>query len=120
VALTDPQSITINAVANSIPRVSTDRNASTYTSADGNLKFTVSHSYGKRTRRAVRIDSRKTAADPLFPAQNAPYSSSVTLVVDAPLTGYTVTELKQIVDGLTAWTTATSGANLTKFLGGES
>jgi len=120
VALSDPQSITINTVANPLPRVSTDRNASTYSKDDGNLKLSVSHSYGKRVRRAVRIDSRKTAADPLFPAQNAPYSASVTLVVDAPLTGYTVTELKQIVDGFTAWLSASSGANLTKVLGGES
>lgn len=119
-ALADPQSVTINTVARTLPRVSVDKSAATYQEAAGDLKMAVSSSYGKRTRRAVRIDFRKTAADPLFPAQNAPYTMSCTLVVDVPVTGFTVTEQKQIVDALTGWTTASTGANLTKFLGGES
>lgn len=119
-ALSDPQSVTINTVANPLPRISVDRNASTYSKDTGDLKLAISSSYGKRTRRAVRMDFRKTAADPMFPAQNAPYSMSCTLVVDVPVTGYSVTEQKQIVDGLLAWATASSGANLTKILGGES
>ena len=44
---------------------------------------------------------------------------SVSLTVDAPLTGYTVAEVKQIVDGLTAYLTASSGAKVTQLLGGE-
>lgn len=119
-AFADPQSLTINTVANSLPRVSTDKNASTYSKDDGNVKLTVSSAYGKRTRRTARVDFRKTAADPLFPSQNAPYSMSTYIVADVPVTGFTITEQKQIIDALTAWLTASSGANITKLLGGES
>ena len=119
-SFTDPQTVTINAVANTLPRVSNGVSASTYSSADGNTKLTVSSSYGKRTRRTARIDFRKTAADPLFPAQNAPYSMSAYIVADVPVVGFSITEQKQIIDALTAWLTASTGANVTKMLGGES
>jgi len=117
---TDPQSITVNAVANVLPRVQTNQSGAVYSKDDGNLKLTVSSAYGKRTRRTARVDFRKTAADPLFPAQNTPYSMSVYIVADVPPVGFTIVEQKQIVDSLTAWLTASSGANVTKVLGGES
>jgi hypothetical protein len=41
------------------------------------------------------------------------------IVVDVPPTGYTVVEQKQIVDALTAYLTASSGARATQLLGGE-
>jgi len=44
---------------------------------------------------------------------------SAYLVVDVPVTGYTVAEAKQIVDGLTAYLTASSRAKVTQLLGGE-
>jgi hypothetical protein len=45
---------------------------------------------------------------------------SAYIVADVPVTGYTIVEQKQIIDALTAWLTASSGANATKMLGGES
>jgi hypothetical protein len=119
-AFADPQTVTINTVANTLPRVTTNGSASTYSKDDGNVKLALSSAYGKRTRRTARIDHRKTAADPLFPSQNAPYSMSTYIVCDVPVTGYPVTEQKQIVDALVAWLSASSGANITKLLGGES
>jgi hypothetical protein len=117
---TDPQSLTVNAVANSLPRITTNQNGAVYSKDDGNLKLTISSAYGKRTRRTARVDFRKTAADPLYPAQNAPYSMSAYIVADVPVTGFTIVEQKQIVDALVAWLSASSGANTTKLLGGES
>jgi len=117
---TDPQSITVNAVANALPRVQTNQSGAVYSKDDGNLKLTISSAYGKRNRRTVRVDTRKTAQDPLFPAQNTPYSMSCYIVADVPPTGYTITEQKQIVDALVGWLSASSGANVTKLLGGES
>jgi len=117
---TDPQSITINAVANTLPRTGVGASSASYSKDDGNVKLTVSHAYGKRTRRTARIDFRKTAADPLFPAQNTPYSMSTYIVADVPTTGFSITEQKQIIDALSAWLTASSGSNVTKLLGGES
>lgn len=118
-AFSDPQSVTINAVAQSLPRTSSKDTAGTFTKDDGNVKLLVSSSYGKRIRRTARLDHKKVAQDPLFPAQNAPYSMSFYVVADVPTTGYTVVEQKQIVDALVAWLSASSGANITRLLGGE-
>lgn len=118
-ALSDPQSVTINSVAQTLPRISVDTNASTYQKDDGTVKLTVSHSYGRRKRSLLRVDFQKTAADPLISSTNIIYSMSVQLVVDRPITGFTVAEQKQIVDAVSAYLTASSGANTTKFLGGE-
>jgi hypothetical protein len=115
----DPQSVTINAVANTLPRISSGVNTGAFQKDDGNVKLTVAHLYGKRTRRTIRLDHSKIAADPLISAQNIKYSMSAYLVIDVPITGYTVAEAKQIVDGLTAYLTASTGARVTQLLGGE-
>lgn len=115
----DPQSVTINAVAQTLPRTSSGLNAGVFTKDDGTVKLSVSHQYAKRTRRTVRLDFSKIAADPLISAQNIRYSMSAYLVVDLPVTGFTVAEAKQIVDALSAYLTASSGARVTQLLGGE-
>ncbi len=118
-ALSDPQSVTINAVAVSLPRTSSGADSGAFTAADGTVKLTVSHQYGKRTRRLIRIDHSKIAVDPLL-ATNAQFSMSCQLVVDVPVRGYTLTEAKQVLDGFMTALTASSGALETKLLGGES
>lgn len=118
--LADPQTVTINAVAQSLPSTARGVNTSTYTKDDGKVKLTISHAYGKRTRRAVRLDFTKTAADPLISSQNVIYSMSASLIVDTPLTGFSVTEAKQIIDALTGFLTASSDANTIAVLGGQS
>ncbi len=115
----DPQSVTVNAVAISLPRTSSGVNAGTFTSSDGNTQLQVIHQYGKRTRRTIRMNSAKIAADPLLPTQNVKLSNSVGLFIDAPVAGFTNTELKQAVDGFLAALTASSGAKITQLLGGE-
>lgn len=117
-AFADPQSITINAIANSLPRVSSGVNQGSFSKDDGTVKLAVSHTYGNRTRRVVRIDHSKIAADPLTSA-NSKFSMSTYLVVDIPTVGYTVAEAKQVIDGLTAYLTASTGARVTQLLGGE-
>lgn len=117
--LTDPQSVTINAVAHSLPRVSTAVNSGSFQKDDTTVKVDVSHQYGKRNRRLVKLTHTKIAPDPLISSTNIRYSMSVSVVIDTPVTGYTVAEAKQVVDGLTKWLTDTSGANATKVLGGE-
>jgi len=118
-AFADPQSITVNAVAISLPRTGSGINTGTFTSADGNTKLTVSNQYGKRTRRSLRFDLTKIAADPLISAQNIRYSMSANLVVDLPVTGFTVAEAKLLLDGMMTYLTASTGAKLTQLLGGE-
>lgn len=119
-ALADPQSITINAVATSLPRTSMTVNSGSFTSNDGLVKETISHTNGKRNRHLIRVDHRKVAADPFQSNLNAEYSMSCYIVVDAPPVGYSVTEQKQVVDGFIAQLTASSGAMITKVLGNES
>jgi hypothetical protein len=118
--LADPQSVTINSVATSLPAIGRGVDTSSYQKDDGTTKLTISHNYAKRTRRTVRLDFSKIAADPLISAQNIKYSMSAYLVIDTPVTGFTNTEAKYIVDALTAYLTASSGAKVTAVLGGES
>lgn len=118
-AFADPQSVTINAIAKTLPRTSSGPNSGVFTKDDGEVKLSVSHAYNKRTRRTLRIDHKKIAADPLMPSTNTLFSMSCYIVCDVPVTGYTVAEQKQIVDGLTAYLTASSGARVTQLLGGE-
>jgi hypothetical protein len=118
-ALADPQSITINAVANSLPRVSSGINSGAFASNDGTVKLSVSHQYGKRNRHLLRVDHSKIAPDPLISSQNIVHSMSFYVVADVPPTGYTVTEAKQVIDGFVSLLNASSGALITKILGGE-
>lgn len=119
-AFADPQSVVIPVIGTvSLPRTSSGLSTGVFTKDDGNVKLEVGHTYGKRTRRTVRLTHRKVAADPLISAQNIQYSMSAYLVVDVPVTGYNLAEAKQIVDGLVAYLTISTGANVTKLLGGE-
>jgi len=116
----DPQTVTVNAVAQTLARTANLDAGSVFTTADGNYRLTVSHqTTGKRVRHLVRIDNRKIAADPLLGSVNIEYSMSVQLVIDVPKIGYTVAEAKLVADGILAYLTASSGANVTKVLGGE-
>lgn len=114
----DPQSVSVGGAAKSLPRVSVGNNQAVYQTADGNLKYTVSHSYGKRNRRTARLDFRKIAADPLLDGVSREYSMSAYIVIDHPTVGFNNTEVetntKALVDEL-----AEAGV-LTKILGGES
>lgn len=117
-AFSDPQSVTISAVANSMPRTSQDPQG-IFVKDDGNLKLTISHTTSNKTRRLIRLDHSKIAADPLISAQNIKYTMGCYLVVETPPTGYTVAEAKAILDGFLVYLTASSGAKLTQLLGGE-
>nr|UJQ85994.1 MAG: hypothetical protein 2 [Leviviridae sp.] len=116
----DPSSVTYNTVATSMPKVDTGNRRGVYESADNTLRLTISHANGKRERSEVRLDHKKTAADPLDPTKNRPYDMSVYLVVNRPANGigYTDAEAQLVYDALTAFITNTT--NRGKILGGES
>lgn len=118
-AFADPQSVTINAVAQSLPRISSGQSSGVFSKDDATVKLSVSHQVGKRARRSIRLDFNKIAPDVFNTASNLRQAMSVSLAVDVPLTGFTVTEQKQIVDALTAYLTAGSGSKVTQLLGGE-
>lgn len=118
-AFADPQSVTINAVAQTLARTSSGTNAGGFTKDDGTVILEVLHTYGARTRRSLRLTHKKIVTDPLASDRNIPVKMTTMLVVDTPVTGYTVAEQKQIVDALVAYLTASSGAKVTQLLGGE-
>lgn len=118
-AFSDPQAVTISGSANSLPRVSSGENTGSFQKNDGSVKLSVSHQYGKRTRRTIRLEHSKIAPDPLISSANIRYSMTSYLVIDTPVTGYTVAEAQAIVEGLMGFLTASSGAATTKLLGGE-
>lgn len=115
----DPQTVTIDTVANSLPRVSTGDRTATYSNGDDTLSLTVSHvaSNKGRVRRMVRLDFTEISADPFLPTQNVQVSGSCYLVIDEPPTGFTDAELLAKVKGLRDWL---NDANVTKVLAGES
>lgn len=120
-AFSDPQSVTIGTTpgAVSLPRTASNSGAGGFTSNDGNVQLSVANSYGKRTRRTARLDLSKIAADPLISANNIKYSTSVYIVVDQPITGFSVAEMKDLITSLATWLTASSGAHITQLVGGE-
>lgn len=115
----DPQSVTINAVPVSLPRVSTGDMKGRFRNADGSLELAISHSASRRERSVIRLDRSKIGVDPLDPTKNKSYTCSVYLVVDAPLNGvgFTDAELEYDVKGLTAL--INSAGFCAKFLGKE-
>ena len=119
-ALTDPQSVTISGSAVSLPRITTGDNSAGYRSADGYTDMQISHTYGRRNRHRIRLHNSKYAADPLSPALNRPFDMSMNVVIDVPDSGYTAAEAKAVCDALLAYLSASSGAVVTKLLGGES
>jgi hypothetical protein len=113
----DPQSVTVNSVAKSLPNIEKSGQASTYRMNGGDYALKISHVEAKRNRRTVRLDFQKIAADPFEPTNNLKFTGSAYLVIDAPIIGFTDTELKDNVLGLAGWLTS---ANVLKVLGGES
>jgi hypothetical protein len=115
--LADPQSVTINAVATSLPRTLMSANQNTYTAADGNTAMVTKQNVTpSRFRREVRLTQKKVAADPIS-AVNAEKSVSVYLVIDEPRAGFSDTEIGYLIEALKSWLIS---ANYNKVLGGES
>lgn len=115
----DPVSVTVNAVAKSLPRVYTVRGPSTFKMTDDEFKLEVSHAdvKGRRERHLIRLTQRKIGADPLIPATNLESKASVYLVLDNPVTGFSDTELGYMISALADFVKV--AGNQTKFIGGE-
>lgn len=114
--LTDPQSVTINAVATSLPKTVNGTTQNVYTSADGITSMTTKQNVtAARFRREVRLSQHKTVADPIS-GVNKDLGLSVYFVVDEPRFGYSDTEIGYLIDALKTWLTST---NYNKVLGGE-
>jgi hypothetical protein len=116
----DPLTVTISGTPIALPRTSVGEDESEYTSGDGLVKVTASHSYGKRDRRLIRIDHSKLSADVFRPTENVKSAMSYYGVFDLPKAGYTAADALAVFSGFNALMTASSNALVTKLLGGES
>jgi hypothetical protein len=121
-SLADPQSITVSGVTTPLPRTNVEGDETTYSSADGLLNFSVSHSEsGKgRKRKSIRVDASKVTTDPFKPAENVEVSTSIYVVFDIPPAGYTNTELMALWTGFRTVLAATTDLIPSKVLAGES
>jgi hypothetical protein len=120
-SLADPQTVTISGTTTPLPRTSVDKDEAEYTSNDGLIKLSTSHSYGKRARRLIRIDHAKMAPDAFRPAENVQVGMAVYTVFDLPAAGgYSAAEALAIWVGFNAQLAASSNTIVTKLLGGES
>jgi len=115
----DPQSVTVSGAAKTLPRVSAGEFAGTFRASDGAFVLTVKHNQGKKDRSVVSLEQRKIGANPLDPSRNLPYNARAYAVLEGPGggTGFTSTELEDLVKALAAYLSA---ANITKLVGKES
>lgn len=118
--LTDPQTITINAVEHWLPKISQGQESATYRNGDATVILRTSHQHNKgRTRSMFRVDQVKVAADPLT-AENVQLSTGIYLVIDKPDVGFSSTELTNLVTGIVTALSGTSYALFKKLIANES
>lgn len=118
-AYEDPIIINVNAVAQSMPRISTEGQSSIYRKADGTYRFEVAHSTNtsKRARNTtsgvqsvpqtivtsnVRFVNRKIVADPVSNA-NDYEELRIELKITRPEVGFTSSDLDLLWAGLKAY-----------------
>lgn len=114
---TEPQTITVNGVADNLPRVSFAPKGVFYNASTGR-NFSITQQAGRRNRRTVRLDITKTAADPLLDGVSRQYSESIYLVIDHPSVGFTTAETAFNARALVDW--CDQAGVLEKVIGGES
>lgn len=114
--LSDPQSLTVNAVPISHPAISRGDGKSVYRSADGAHELVISGNFAKRDRIMARVNQTKSATDPLT-AATAEVSQSVYLVMDRPAWGFSADETDDLVQALATWL---ASATVVRLIGGES
>lgn len=110
--LTEPQTVTINAVAFALARVQSGSlltaSPSVYQSPDETVTMTITNQKTKagRLRHTVRLDVKAVVTNPIDSTTD--YDSvSYTYVIDRPAFGFTVTQVDQHVAAFKTWLTTT-------------
>lgn len=118
-AYSEPQSLTINSTAISLPRVFGPDGVGTFRNYDAKTTLKIQHAYGRRTRRTASVDFAKITTDPLVSTTNVLSSMTFRVVLDTPNQGLSATEQVDVANALLVWLTASSNANLKKLVAGE-
>jgi hypothetical protein len=126
--LSDPVSITVNSVAQSLPRISQNGQSSVYKKTDGTFRLDVSHqintqkrarntSSGVQTvaqnvvRSLVKFTKRAIVADPVSSA-NDYEELGISIVISRPEVGFTATDLDQVWTGFKTWLDSTTSGKI--------
>jgi methyl-accepting chemotaxis protein len=116
--LSDPITLTVNGVANSLNRISTGDLTSSYSTADESLKTTIKHqrTSSDRIRTTIDVVQRKVVSDPLT-SENDYDTLTFRLLIDRPSVGWTATEVDYVNQALAGFLTT---ANVGKLYGLQS
>lgn len=114
----DPQSVTYNTVAKSLPTTGRGADESTYKLNDSGVVYTMKlgHQFKRRNRVVARLQRDAFASDPLVPAQNILASATATFTIDFPNIGMTAADAQLLGLALKDWL---SSANILKLVNGE-
>jgi hypothetical protein len=117
-AFADPQTVTINAVAKSMPRISQSGKQSQYLKTDGTYGLKISHQETKnRIRSVARVDHTAVVADAVT-GLNRKVVNGYYFVIDRELNGIDQTTCGQDVAGVLAFLAAAGVSD--KLFGQES
>lgn len=119
-ALADPQSVTYNGSAVSLPRTGSGPDEGYFKSSSGELELSVKHFYNGRARHVSRLDRKIIVSNPLVPDQNINVSAHVHSVIDVPKNGMDVDDAIDMITAYVTWLSANTYAVATKICGGES
>jgi hypothetical protein len=110
-ALADPQSITVNAVPQSMPRVLNEGSHSQYQKSDLTFTLDIRHTSFKKDKKGrvkslIVFTQRAIVPDPLT-AVNDYETLTWSVQLDRPEAGFTATQCDQMVAGLKTWLDST-------------
>jgi hypothetical protein len=118
-AYTDPQSVTVNAVATTYPRVLTGSTVGRFVAPDGASELTIDpRGTAKRRRNVSRFYTKRTATDPGTGLTTTVQDMS-SFTIDRGLSGATDQQILDSALGHIKWLTDNTNANLKKLIAGE-
>lgn len=114
-------SITVATVPYSLPRISSEANAGSFSTPDAAMRLRVAHTYGPKLRRSLfRVDHSEFVADPLIPTQFLPTSASFWWSMVVPRNGtYSSAKQLALIKGFSTLMAASTDSVTNKWLGGE-
>lgn len=117
--LADPQTLTVNAVAKNCPRINQDNNSSKYRlkSTTDEYILEIRHTDGKISKGQIGEGHTVKVTYTQFATSTTPEYTFVTWLTFQNPDGFDLTQAKNVVLALCAYAT---GANIDKFLNGES
>ena len=109
--LSDPQTITVNAVAKVMPKILGDGSHSVYQLSDQTFALDIRHTRTKKDKKSrvkslVTFTQKAVVADPLTVVND--YETLVFSVqIDRPEAGFTSVQTQQLVTGFQSWLNST-------------